>query len=139
MSAARGDVEHYLIFRTKDDACPLPESWRAGPEINGHVENLSPGATDQLGLRMRFRLKVNTPQRTFARIEGSTALGCLPIQAVFFKLFVTPCSGEEAPLIAMRLDVNLKYPGQPGFDEFHNEAASFLASGRVELSSRKAD
>src|SRR6185369_3209082 len=93
------DVEHFAVFSRQLYPYPLLGCLRVTTQVNSYIVDRSSGATNQFRLGVGLVLKVHAPQGTFSHIEGNVALKYARIESMLLKLFFTPASREEAPLI----------------------------------------
>ena len=92
---------------------------RAGPKVNGNVEDCSLSAANHFALRKRRRLVVNTPEGSLSRVKGYAALRQSRVQSMIVKFFLAPGTCKETALVRQGLESNFENPGNLGFMKNH--------------------
>lgn len=120
VSKAFRNVKHMTVVTRQFRGKPLPESGGAGANINDDVENRAGRTPDQLDFRMRRKLIVHAPQRTFFFVKRNIALDKVGIQSARFKLPAAEGAGEKSPLISDKVRGDDKRSLESCFDKFHS-------------------
>ena len=89
---------------------------RFGPQVHDHVEDGSPGTTNELALPLRRGLPVHAAQGVPALVPRDAALGQGRRQAGRGELLRAPGPGEEAPVVRVPV----------GADDYHPRKARRL-------------
>ena len=112
-----GDVERPPILGRQLQGQVLAEARGIRAQIQGDVEQRSPDAADQLGLREGRSLVVHAPERAALVVERHAALRELAIEAVVDELPGRPGASEVSPLIRVPLRLEQPRAGQRGGKE----------------------
>src|SRR5262245_43360603 len=121
VSEPRRDVNLAEVFSRQPDADPLPEVWRAAPNVDRHVVDLALDHANQFALRPA-KLRVQPAYRASLR-PRMVVLDEDRVNPAL--LILTPVIGfeEEASLVAEDLRLDDDHTGNVRGNEFHHVCA----------------
>ena len=88
-------------------------------KVDDYVEDRSPSAAHELGLRRRRILEMHPAQGAFLGVVGDVRLRDHRVEAVLLELVLREGTGEEAPLVLQSLELDHEGAGQIGLLEDH--------------------
>jgi len=107
------NVELVSVVARKLKLLPMPIGRGVGPYVNDDVPNRSLDTTHQLGLGMRFALKMHSSQRAPVSRERDAVLGIAEFKSPRSEFFNAKIAREEAAAITHRLQTD-----EPGVTQF---------------------
>ncbi len=125
MGEAGRDIEGSAVVGAELDRGALEIGRRVAAKVDQDVEDRTGDAADELGLAMRRRLEMQSADGPPPPVERNARLGEAAGQSARGELSLVECTGKEAALILLALEVDRETAADREFPEQHRPNRSF--------------